>query len=216
MPTDSRAALRVKMDVARSKAIRRMLAAKFRRTACIAIALTLALRAVASDPHSPSDVPPAVQDHIRQLINELLPDSNLRRDLLNGAHGDGVEKPWMIHMRQEGVKRALVWVSVAFDRCGKPKRMKVYRTDYFTTYEGASEALDAKRVTSIRTIGLEQKLTSVALENTAHGFWIDVPQPKPHPFVGGAKVEFFDDEWIPIAKAPMYCTGTNCEKRSSK
>lgn len=186
-----------------------MLAAKFRRGVGVAI-LTLTLGAVASHLQSPSDVPPAAHYHIQQLINELSPDSNLRRDLLNGAHGDGVVKPWMIHMRQEGVKRALVWVSIDFDRRGKPQRMKVYRVDYFTTYEGASKILDTKLLTSIRTIGLEQTLTSVALKNTAHGFWIDVPQRKPHPFVGGAKIEFFDDEWIATPKAPMYCAGGNC------
>jgi hypothetical protein len=201
---------RVKMGVARSKATRRMITAKFRRSAGVAIALMLALSAVASDLQSLSDVPPAAQQHIRQLINGLLPDSNLRRDLLNGAHGDGVAKPWMIDMRQEGVKRALVWVAINFNRRGKPKRMKIYRTDYFTTYEGASKVLDTKRVTSIRTIGLEQKLTSLALENTAHGFWTDVPHRKPRPFVGGAKVEFFDDEWIPTPRVPMYCAGNSC------
>jgi hypothetical protein len=116
----------------------------------------------------------------------------------------------MIDMRQEGVKRAVVWVAIDFDRSGKPKRMKIYRTDYFTTYEGASKVSDPNRVTSIRTTGLEQKLTSVALENTAHGFWTDVPHPKPRPFVGGAKVEFFDDEWIPTLTAPMYCVGRSC------
>lgn len=159
-----------------------MIAAKFRRSAGVAVALMLAFSAVASDPQSSSDLPPAAQQHIQRLINGLSPDSNLRRDLMNGAHGDGVAKPWMIDMRQEGVKRALVWIAIEFDRRGKPKRMKIYRTDYFTTYEGASKVLDTERVTSIRTIGLEQKLTSAALENTARGFWTDVQRPRPHPF----------------------------------
>lgn len=187
-----------------------MIAAKFRKSAGVAFALVLTLSAVGSDPQSLGDLPPAAQQHIRQLTNELSPDSNLRRDLLNGAHGDGVVKPWMIDMRQEGVKRAVVWVAIDFNRSGKPKRMKIYRTDYFTTYEDASKVLDAKRVMSIRTNGLEQKLTSAALENTEHGFWTDVPHPKPHPFAGGAKVEFFDDEWIPTLREPMYCAGRSC------
>jgi hypothetical protein len=187
-----------------------MIAAKFRRGAGVAVALMLTVSAVAGDPQSLSDLPPAAQHHIRQLINGLSPHSNLRRDLLNGAHGDGVEKPWMINMRQEGVKRALVWVAIDFNRHGRPKRMKIYRTDYFTTYEDGSRVLDTKRLTSIRTMGLEQKLTSVALENSAHGVWTDVPHPKPRPFVGGAQVEFFDDEWISTLTSPLYCAGRSC------
>jgi hypothetical protein len=188
----------------------KMIAAKSRRSAGVAVSLALAISALASNPQPSNDVPPAAQQHIHQLINLLSADSNLRRDLLNGAHGDGLAKPWMIDMRHEGVKRALVWIAIDFDRRGKPKRMRIYRTDYFTTYEGGAQVLDAERVTSIRTIGLEQKLTSVALENAAHGAWIDVPNPKPHPFVGGAKVEFFDDEWIPTLRTPMYCAGNRC------
>ena len=104
----------------------------------------------------------------------------------------------------------MVWVAIDFGRNEKPKRTKIYRTDYFTNYEDSSKVLDTKRVTSIRTSGLEQKLISVALENTEHGVWTDVPRPKPHPFVGGAKVEFFDDEWIPTLTAPIYCAGRKC------
>jgi hypothetical protein len=198
------------MTVAGSKATTRMIVAKFRKSAPVAIALMLAISAVASDPQSLSNVSPAAQEHIRRLINGLSPDSNLRRHFLNGAHGDGVAKPWMTDMRQEGVKRALVWVAIDFDRRGKPKRMKIYRTDYFTTYEGGSKVLDTKRMTSIRTIGLEHKLTSFALESSAHGVWTDVPHPRPRPFVGGAMVEFFDDEWIPTPGAPIYCAGHSC------
>ena len=58
--------------------------------------------------------------------------------------------------------------------------------------------------------GLEQELHSVALEKATHGFWIDVPHPEPQPFVGGAKVEFFDDEKLPTPEAPLYCAGKSC------
>lgn len=187
-----------------------MILPRSRRSAGIAIGLMFAISAVAGDAQSQSNVPPTAQEHIRQLINGLSPDSYLRQEFLNGGHGDGVAKSWMADMRQEGVKRALVWVTIDFDRRGKPKRMKIYRTDYFTTYEGGSRVLEAKRMTSIRTIGLEQKLISFALENSAHGAWIDVPHPRPRPFVGGAVVEFFDDEWIPTPPAPIYCAGDSC------
>jgi hypothetical protein len=89
--------------------------------ACVATVLTLALIAIARDPQSAKEVPAAAQQHIQQLINGLSPESNLRQELLSGAHGDGASKPWMADMRHEGVKRALVWVAIDFDRRGRPK-----------------------------------------------------------------------------------------------
>ena len=129
---------------------------------------------------------------------------------LNGIHKDDSAKPWMNDMRHEGVKRALVWIAIDFDRQGKPKRMSVHRTEYFTTYEDDSKVSDAKRLMAIRATGLEQKLNSVALEKAARGFWTDMPHPKPRPFVGGAKLEFFDDEKLPTPEAPLYCAGKSC------
>ena len=123
--------------------------------------------------------------------------------------GDSLSQ-WMNAMRNEGVKRALVWIAIAFNREGKPKRMAIHRTEYFTTYDDDSKVSDAKRLAAIRASGLEQKINSVALEKAAHGFWTDVPHPKPRPFVGGAKVEFFDDEKLPIPEAPLYCAGKSC------
>jgi len=67
--------------------------------ASIAIVLTLSLGTSASNPQSLSKLPLAAQEHIRQLMNELSPDSDLRRELLSGAHGDGAPKPWMADMR---------------------------------------------------------------------------------------------------------------------
>ena len=177
--------------------------------ASIAIVLTLSLGASASNSQSLSKLPLAAQEHIRQLMNELSPNSDLRREFLSGAHGDGVPKPWMADMRHASVKRAVVWVAIDFDRHGKPKRMRIQRTDYFTAYDDASKVLDTKSQTVVRTNGLEQKLVSIALEQAAHGFWIDVPRPKPHPFVGGVGVEFFDDGWIPTGP-PVYCAGKSC------
>jgi len=110
----------------------------------------------------------------------------------------------------EGVKRVLVWIAIEFGRQGKQKRISIHRTEYFTTYEDDSRVSDMKRLMAIRASGLEQKLNSVALERAARGFWTDFPHPKPRPFVGGAKVEFFDDEKRPTPEAPLYCAGKSC------
>jgi len=132
------------------------------------------------------------------------------RQQLSGANNDDSPTPWMNDMRHEGVKRVLVWIAIDFSRQGKPKRISIHRTEYFTTYEDDSRVSDMKRLMAIRASGLEQKLNSVALERAARGFWTDLPHPKPRPFVGGAKVEFFDDEKRPTPEAPLYCAGKSC------
>lgn len=132
------------------------------------------------------------------------------RQQTSGVHNDDAIKPWMKDMRHEGLKRAVVWIAIDFNRHGKPKRMSVQRTEYFTTYEDDSKVSSAERLMTIRASGLEQKLNSVALERAARGSWTDVPHPKPHPFTGGVKVEFFDDEKHLTPEALLYCAGKSC------
>jgi hypothetical protein len=115
----------------------------------------------------------------------------------------------MDDMRQEGIKRAIVWMKIDFNRHGKPIRMQVDRTEYFTQYEGG-RVLDLNLFNSFRDRGLQQRLAAIALQKAAHGNWVDVPRPKPRPFVGGVVIEFFDDEWLPTLDAPLYCAGRGC------
>jgi hypothetical protein len=131
------------------------------------------------------------------------------RQQMSGVHNDDAITPWMNDMRHEGLKRAVVWIAIDFNRHGKPKRMSVHRAEYFTTSKDDSRVSAAERLMAIRASGLEQKLNAVALEKAAGGSWNDVPHPKPHPFVGGAKVELFDDEKHPTP-APLYCAGRSC------
>jgi hypothetical protein len=140
---------------------------------------------------------PAVEDHIQQIIKELPSDSFLRRNLFQGARGDGVHHSWMDNMRKQGIKRAVVWVNIDFDSKGRPKTVDVNRTEYFERYENGVRISDTQRLEAIRTSGLEKELTSIALDEARHGYWVDVPRPKPRPFIGSTKVEFFDDEWLP-------------------
>jgi hypothetical protein len=171
----------------------------------LTIALLFALSTVpASNSQVAQNNWPEVDQHISDLIKELPVDNLLRQQLVSGARGDGVRQPWMDDMRQEGVKRAVVWVNAHFNRRGKPKQMRVDRTEYFTRYERGGTVLGAERLELIRTSGLEQRLGAVALEKAAHGYWVDVPRPLPRPFVGTIPVELLDDEWLPNLKAPLY------------
>lgn len=144
-----------------------------------------------------TNVSPEAEQHIRDLIRELPADSSLRQQLVKGAHGDGVHHEWMNDMRQEGIKKAVVWVRIRFNRSGKPKQINVDRTEYFTQYEEGERFSDIERLRVIRASTLEQKLAAGALEKAEHGYWVDLPGPRPHPFTGTVPVVFYDDEWLP-------------------
>jgi hypothetical protein len=159
---------------------------------------------------------PEVKEHLQKLIKQLPPESPLRGDLLRGAHGGGVHQIWMDNMRHAGIRRAEVWIDIRFDRVGKSKQMKVARAEYFTQYENGERINDPERLSSLRNAGIEQMLTQVALERAAHGYWVDVPHPSPHPFIGAAKIQLFDDEWLPTHESPLYCAGQGCLGKTNK
>jgi hypothetical protein len=110
----------------------------------------------------------------------------------------------MDEMRKQGVRRAVVWIDIRFNRRGHPKKMNFNRAEYFTQYEGGTPISDSGQLDIIRTAGLEKDLGAIALEKANHGFWYDVPRPRPHPFVGGTQIEFLDDERLPALSGALY------------
>ena len=153
---------------------------------------------------------PSVEQHIRDIERELPAESMLRRRLLNGARGNGVHQPWMDDMRKQDVKRAVVDVAIHFDRHGRAKQIVFKRINFYTEYDSGTPISDSAKLNEIRSSGLEQTLMDVALQRAKRGFWTDIPHPKPKPFDGGASLEFFDDEWLPVPDIPMYCAGNSC------
>ncbi len=168
----------------------------------LALIITLVAQTNSSQQKTPPS--PAVEEHIRDVVRELPTDSFLRKELLQGARGDGVHYAWMDEMRKLGVRRAVVWIDMRFNRRGHPKKMNFGRAEYFTQYEGGTPISDSTQLNIIRTAGLEKDLGAIALENAKHGFWCDVPRPRPHPFVGGTRIEFLDDEWLPVLSGVLY------------
>ena len=150
---------------------------------------------------------PSVEEHVRDVTKGLPADSGLRQELLQGARGNGLRYPWMDEMRKQGIKRVAVCIDIRFDHKGRPTRMKLSRTEYFEQYENGAPISDIKRLEIARTSGLEEKLHAIALDRAKRGFWTDVPRPTPRPFVGGTRVEFLDDEWLPVPSSPMYYVG---------
>ena len=146
---------------------------------------------------------PAVEAHIRDVIKELPADSLLCRGLLQGARGNGVHYSWMDDMRKQDVRRAVIWVDISFDSKGHPKKMSINRLEYFMAYDGGVPISESTRLETIRTSALEKELSTLALEKARHGYWIDIPRPRPRPFIGGTHVDFLADEWLP-SLSPLY------------
>ncbi len=148
--------------------------------------------------------------HIRELIRELRDNSLLHQELLAGARGDGIHQVWMDSMRRQGIKCAVVWIAIEFNHAGRAKEARLHHVRYFANYEGADEISGAARHKAIRDSGLEKRLIDLAMAEVAKGSWVDVPRPRPHPFVGGSKLVFFDDEWLPTVKGAAFCAGEHC------
>jgi len=171
-------------------------------TVILALFLALAGEGMQSQAQAPNS--PTVEEHIRAVINELPPDSPLRRNLLQGGRGDGVHYSWMDDMRKLNIKRAVVWIDISFDRRGRPKKTTLNRIEYFAQYDGGTAISNIEQTNAIRASGLDKQLSAPALDRAAHGAWTDVPRPRPHPFAGGMQVQFLDDEWLPSLSGGLY------------
>jgi hypothetical protein len=150
-----------------------------------------------------------VEEHIQYILSTLQGESSIRTALVHGARGSGVHQPWMDQMRQQDFERAVVWINIHYNRRGLAKTMQVNRIDYFRRYDSSVPISDLDASNAARVSGLEKLLSEGALRRAGNGFWLDVPRPRPNPFVGGVHVEFLDDEWLPT-ELVMYCAGPAC------
>ena len=179
------------------------------------LALLLAVIVPTAGPQAQRAASPAVDQHIHELISSLPRNSDLRSALLQGPRGDGVHFAWMDDMRKAGVKRVEMWVDIHFDRHGRPKRLTLGHTWYFDQYAGNVPVSNAEQLKEIRASGLQDELIKLALKRAEHGVWLDIPSPRPHPFVGGAMVTFFDDEWLPELPLLYYVGTPNIQETPS-
>ncbi len=147
------------------------------------------------------------QNHIRRIVATLPPGSDLRQDFDVGDRGDGTRYAWMDKMRKEGVRQVEIDIDIEFHEDGEPRQLKVAHVRYYTEYDRPkSQIQDPERLERIRSNGLEKELDKVALQRAEKGAWLDVPNPRPNPFVGGATVVLVDDGWLPEAPYPMFTT----------
>src|SRR5579872_1476575 len=166
---------------------------------CVAAGgVLLILRAYAQNPGSKPVLSAAVQEHLKEIAESLPPDSGLRYGLENGAHGDGVHRPWMDEMRQMGIKRVLVRTEFVWHK--RPVDVKATRFVYFSTYEAdCGQIADPLRLSEIRSIGLEAELSNQAVQDTLQGHWLFRDHEPRHLKRGFTVVTLMDDEWVPAS-----------------
>ncbi len=167
---------------------------------------------VATDANSqaPAKTNPDAERKIAEIMKDLPSGSSLSQRLTHGARGDGVHHAWMSDMQRQSIRRILVLLRISFNHSGRPKTLAIESIEYFADYDGRQQIKDGVRLTEIRTSGLEKEMADLALERAKHGAWLDVPRPRPRPFIGAAVVEFFDNEWLPVFQSPLYCAGPAC------
>jgi hypothetical protein len=139
------------------------------------------------------------ESDIKGLIESLPAGSSLKRAMEGGARGTGIHYPWMDHMRQLGVKRALV--RTEFLRRHHPTGIKVSRIVYFSKYiEDCAQISDPQRLAQIGASGLDNELRQTAVDRTAAGRWMVIDKPYGTK-LGVGTVELFDNEWLPARPA---------------
>ncbi len=159
------------------------------------LALGLLLIPLSVGPQSVPSADSVGEEHIRQLIHTLPPDSSLRRELEGGARGNGKHYAWMDNMRQAGVKRATV--STSFLWRGRPTNVTASRIVYFSEYDSdCSQITDPDRLGQIRGSHVEEEISKAALQFTADANWLFIDK-RPKVDRGVSGVEFLDDEWLP-------------------
>lgn len=148
--------------------------------------------------------PPAVQ----QLINELPSCSILHENSERGHYGNGIDQPYMVGMRQQGVQRAVLELHAVFHG-NRAENIRVGRRLYFRQFDGPnSQISDEATLKAIEASGLEADLDATAVNRVSKAPLFRGPDPQffPSKHVGSI-VELFANAWLPEKNAVWFRTG---------
>lgn len=168
----------------------------------ILITLTLLLTTVPQ--HAPSQLTAgvAVDEHVRQLIRSLPPDSGWR-EILRHAWGDGVRQPWMDDMRTEGIKLAAFTFEFTWIKGGRDLRdWRLAEQQYFRDFDRSQPVTDPHELDVIKASGLVRRLEDVALARAKQGNWVDYPREDKG--TGYRQVLLAENEWLPVGLSPFF------------
>jgi hypothetical protein len=145
----------------------------------------------------------SAQEHIRQLISTLPPDSLWRNLLENHVTGDGIRQPWMDHMRRDGIKLAIFTYDFVWIReDSKVTDWTLAGMQYFRDYDEAQPVTDPRQLALFRHDGLDKELEAVALPRAKTGHRVDA-QPETGT-LGYHSVCLADEEWLPVTSRSQW------------
>ncbi len=181
----------------------------------IATALLALSLGVGSQGHPPAQAGsnPASQEAVRELVESLPPKSMWRNMMDHGVRGDGVRRPWMDEMRNQGIK--LADLTFEFDWVQGGKELTDWRlvsAKYFASYDSLSRpaaepVTDPDRLNAIRASGLEARLEAVGLARAKRGIWVEDPahqHPPRETGTGFQQVFLAENEWLPVQMFPWF------------
>lgn len=148
----------------------------------------------------------AGQEHVKQVISSLPPNSEMRGYLERGDRGDGIHYVWMDQMKALGVKRTKVFLDFTWnERRGHPVDIALSRIALYQSYDddqACGQINDREQLRLIERAGLVREFERFAAAEAAKGRWPSIDNP-PKAKYGLAIVELFDDEWLPRFSAEL-------------
>jgi hypothetical protein len=159
--------------------------------------LFLSLPIIVSGQQSPpeSNLNPAAESRMQEILKGLESNNSLRYALERGARGDGIHYAWMDTMRRYGVKQASFVITFKWkDGVESLKIKKVFFLRHYYRYD--TQIRERNLLQQFRTVGLEREVRDAILTRAK----ADLAQRlgKQRQARGTLYLNLLDDETLPI------------------
>lgn len=184
--------------------------------ACIFVLLPcLYFNAAAQQSQSSPRLQPR-DEHLRQVVDSLPVDNNLRFALERGSRGKGVRYPWMDEMNRLGIRQAAFRIN--FTWCEKNKSLDITDTKYLSEYYRYNTSIsEASTLKEISERGLQKALADAVLIRATTDLTSRAVSSNSNCLCGTLYLSLLDDEILPILDEIPDVAGTSegrCEQRS--